>query len=327
VLAAAVAVAVVVANPGAIGILPATAHVGTAPRAIVEEAPPDILTPAGFVFALFVVGSLAAFLLVGAPPLAAVLLVPLLWLALSAQRHMVFFVFASVPFLGEAVTRIWWQWLSPKWSVWAGRRGRGEPASYEAVTGSEHVSWPPRARLGDPRQRRRPASPEAGLIAAADPRQRRRPASPEAGRIATADPRQRRRLGPGVAALLWVGALASAFGAPTAPDERAYPKGALEALRRSSGVLLHEYDWGGYLIWNAPERPVFVDGRLVPYSGEVLGQHRDALMLRPGWREVLYRHAVAQVLVDPVRPLAGALREDGWRVVAESDTFVLLERP
>ncbi|MEK6619344.1 MAG: hypothetical protein AABZ26_00035 [Chloroflexota bacterium] len=92
-------------------------------------------------------------------------------------------------------------------------------------------------------------------------------------------------------------------------------------------MLLHEYDWGGYLIWSAPERPVFVDGRLVPYSGEVLGQHRDALMLRPRWREVLYRHAVAQVLVDPVRPLAGALREDGWRVVAESDTFVLLERP
>ena len=35
----------------------------------------------------------------------------------------------------------------------------------------------------------------------------------------------------------------------------------------------------------------------------------------------------ALVLLRPDRPLAGALREDGWRVLGTSDTWVLLSRP
>jgi hypothetical protein len=126
---------------------------------------------------------------------------------------------------------------------------------------------------------------------------------------------------------MWLAALGTIPTAPTAPDESLYPKGAIAAVRASSGVLLHEYDWGGYLIWAAPERPVFVDGRLVPYMPDVVDEHRRAIALRPGWREILFRYAVKQALLAPTRPLAGALREDGWRVVAEDDGFVLLERP
>jgi hypothetical protein len=126
---------------------------------------------------------------------------------------------------------------------------------------------------------------------------------------------------------MWIAAVTSVSTAPTAPDESLYPKAAIPALRASSGVLLHEYDWGGYLIWAAPERPVFVDGRLVPYMPDIVDEHRRVIALRPGWREILFRYAVAQALLEPARPLAGALREDGWRVIAEDELFVLLERP
>lgn len=255
-IAAAVSFVVVVVNPGAIGVLPATAHVATAPRIILEESPPDVLTPAGAVFALFAVAVIAALLLRGGSLLAAVLLVPLLWLALSAQRHMVFFVFASVPFLVEAAL-----------SFLPTRSGA-------SVSGA------------------------------------------------------RRPLAPGVAAVLIVAALASVpLTAPTAPDETLYPRGALAALNASSGVLIHEYDWGGYLIWNAPGRPVFVDGRLLPFMPDILNDHLRATLLRPGWLAVLDEHGVRQALLAPERPLAGALREEGWRVLAEDATFVLLERP
>ncbi|MGH2377188.1 MAG: hypothetical protein ACRDGT_01790 [Candidatus Limnocylindria bacterium] len=288
-LAATVSFAVVVANPGAIGVLPATAHVATAPRIIVEESPPDVLTAAGAVFGLFAVAVLAALLLRGGPLLAVLLLVPLLWLALSAQRHMVFFVFAAVPFLTEAST-----------SRWDRARGRRE-----GVTPTRSSQRPHERGVPDPSELR--------LIEAGAPRE---------------GARARRPLAPGVAALLWIAAFASIpLTAPTAPDESLYPRGALPALRASSGVLIHEYDWGGYLIWNAPERPVFVDGRLRPFVPDILDDHLRATLVRPGWMRVLDEHGVRQALLSPERPLAAALRDEGWTVLAEGERFVLLERP
>jgi hypothetical protein len=302
VVAAAVSFVVVVLNPGAIGVLPATAHVATAPRIIVEEAPPDVLKPAGALFGLFAVAVLAAVLLRGGLLLAAVLLVPLLWLALSAQRHMVFFAFAAVPFLTESALA-----LLPTRS---GAR----------VSGARSRSRPENAR----------ASARAGRLRGA-PEQAR--SSTELGANAQEGtyehdrhPRSRSLAG-GVAVLLWIAALASIATAPTRPDETLYPRGALAALNASSGVLIHEYDWGGYLIWNAPERPVFVDGRLLPFMPDILNDHLRATLLRPGWLAVLDEHGVRQALLAPERPLAGALREEGWRVLAEDATFVLLERP
>jgi hypothetical protein len=129
--------------------------------------------------------------------------------------------------------------------------------------------------------------------------------------------------GTGAAAMALVGL---AF-VPSAPTEGAYPTAALSAVRSSSGVLLNEYDWGGYLIWRAPERPVFVDGRLFPFLPDVFADWREAVELGPRWKAVLDRYKVAQVLLRPDRALVSALREQGWRVVNEDARAVLLERP
>jgi hypothetical protein len=130
-----------------------------------------------------------------------------------------------------------------------------------------------------------------------------------------------------MAAVLCVIALASLVAVPSQPDESGYPTGALVALRSGSGTLLNEYDWGGYLIYRAPERKVFVDGRLFPYLPQVLADWDNAVQLRPDWREVLRRYDVAEVLLRPSRPLVVALREEGWPVRAEGSNFVLLARP
>jgi hypothetical protein len=93
-------------------------------------------------------------------------------------------------------------------------------------------------------------------------------------------------------------------------------------------VVLNEYDWGGFLILRSPGRPVFIDGRLFPFvAAGVLDAYREAVELRPGWRAVLDRYDVREALLRPDRPLAAALREDGWQVRAEDRTFVLLRRP
>ncbi len=117
--------------------------------------------------------------------------------------------------------------------------------------------------------------------------------------------------------------------APRAPDLSAYPTGAVAALRQRPGPLLNEYDWGGYLIFAVPEQPTFVDGRGgALYPPEVIGEFETAVGLRAGYRAVLDGRRVRLVLLRPSRPLAVALREDGWPVVAEEPgSWVLLQRP
>lgn len=115
---------------------------------------------------------------------------------------------------------------------------------------------------------------------------------------------------------------------PREPDLSAYPSGALGALRVASGNMLNEYDWGGYLIRYAPEHRTFIDGRgEALFLPDVLADFQRAIDLRPGYRDVLRRWDIAVALLRPDRPLAGALREDGWRAVASGDGWTLLERP
>jgi hypothetical protein len=244
-------------DPGSLGLGAAAAHATAPPRFIVEEAPPDVTRPAGLVFAAFIIGVLALALRRGGTLLDLLLLAPLLWLGLSAQRHMPYFAFAAVPFIATALPGAW-----APFEAWLARR---RPYPRAAVAG----------------------------------------------------------FGAGVAAM----AIVSLALVPSAPEERAYPTAALEAVRSSTGVLLNEYDWGGYLIWRAPERPVFVDGRLFPFLPEVFADWREAVELGPRWKQVLDRYRVAQVLLRPDRALVSALREQGWRVVTEDARAVLLERP
>ena len=224
------------------------------PRFLSEFLPPDVVTPAGALFAGFVMLVIGSALLRGGSLREAMLLAPLLYLAFTAQRQMLFFCFAATAFLGARLTV-----LAPNW------RMRELPAP---------VSAP-------------------------------------------------------VALVLVIAALASAFTAPVRPDERAYPADALDALRADNGVLLNEYDWGGYLIFNLPQRPVFIDGRYVPYLGGVLDDYRALVALRPGWQDLLDKYKVSELLLRPERPLAVALREDGWRVRSSDreGRWIILARP
>jgi len=256
-ITASTALAASFVDPGSLGLGAAAAHATAPPRFIVEESPPDVTRPAGFVFAAFIIGALALAMRGGGSLLDVLLLAPLLWLGLSAQRHMPYFAFTAVPFIAAALPRAW-----PPLEAWLARR---RPYPRGAIVG----------------------------------------------------------FGAGVAAM----AIVSLALVPSAPNERAYPTAALGALRSGSGVLLHEYDWGGFLIWRAPERPVFVDGRLFPFLPDVFADWREAVELGPRWKAVLDRYRVDQVLLRPDRALVSALREQGWRVVTEDARAVLLDRP
>ncbi|MBI3521646.1 MAG: hypothetical protein HY071_00935 [Chloroflexi bacterium] len=145
-----------------------------------------------------------------------------------------------------------------------------------------------------------------------------------------ASPRHARRTPPFVGAIgIAIAAVilgVSAVTAPREPDLGGFPTGALAALPRGAG-LLNNYDWGGWLIWYAPDTPVFIDGRLVPYIDSVLPDYRAVLGLHQDWRDVIARRRVRALLVRPRDAVVVRARELGWRVRAEGPEFVLIEVP
>ncbi len=253
--AALIGLAATFIDPGSLGLGAAAAHATSPPRFIVEEAPPDVLKPAGFVFATFGLAALALAIARGGSLFDALLLVPLFWLGLSAQRHMPYFAFAATPFIAAGAAELWSRW---------------RPTSRFAL--------PPPATLG---------------------------------------------IGAGLAAVLAF----SIATAPFAPDESRYPVAAGDRLKGTTGNLLNEYDWGGFLIWRVPERPVFIDGRLFMFLPDVLTDYEEMVFVRPRWREDLDRYAIGEVLLHPDRPLVAALRDQGWMVIAKDANSVLLQRP
>ena len=118
----------------------------------------------------------------------------------------------------------------------------------------------------------------------------------------------------------------SALTAPGDPDLGGYPVAALMALPKGPG-LLNSYDWGGWLIWYAPDTPVFVDGRLTPYVPLVLDDYRAIVGMHPDWGAVLRRRGVRWLLVRPTDAIAVRARDLGWNVRSAGDGFVLIDAP
>lgn len=133
-----------------------------------------------------------------------------------------------------------------------------------------------------------------------------------------------------VLAILVVVATFSRTGS-AATDQRLaqeYPVGAVAWLEaeRPPHELFNTFDWGGYVLWEAPDYPVSIDGRTDVYD-EYLEVYDGTVRARPGWQEELEREGIGTVLVDPGLPLTAALRaEPGWSVGYEDDVAVVFTR-
>ncbi len=94
-----------------------------------------------------------------------------------------------------------------------------------------------------------------------------------------------------------------------------------------AGALFNSYNWGGYLMYAAPEIPVFVDGRTDLYGDTMLSRYLLAATGGDGWEEVIDEFGVSTVIIEPNSGLASKLREeDAWRSVYEDELAVIFER-
>lgn len=78
-----------------------------------------------------------------------------------------------------------------------------------------------------------------------------------------------------------------------------FPRGAVEFLRQNPlpGRLFHLYSWGGYLMYWAPDRKVFIDNRgMLVYPMSFFLEQKSVAVGDPAWNDVLDRHGVELVL-------------------------------
>jgi hypothetical protein len=108
-----------------------------------------------------------------------------------------------------------------------------------------------------------------------------------------------------------------------------YPTEAVEYMRSTkvSGKLFNQYLWGGWLIFHAPEYKPFIDGRadIFVYNG-VFEDYLKVVDIK-GSFEVLDRHQVQYLLIDPETSLSYMVENHpGWKVIYEDKTAKLYER-
>jgi hypothetical protein len=143
-----------------------------------------------------------------------------------------------------------------------------------------------------------------------------------------------------------LGALALILAAPTAFAASQYPAGAVDFLDRSAAqgntiVILNYYSWGGYLIWNAPEIKVFIDGRMphwiAPDGASAMNDYID-MFLSPtspsGQEAILAKWNINTILIPSAdanpgganNALIATLRSAGWTITYSDPIATILQR-
>lgn len=95
-----------------------------------------------------------------------------------------------------------------------------------------------------------------------------------------------------------------------------------------SGNMLNEYAFGGYLIWAAPEHPVFIDGRgdIFEWAG-VLDDYGKLITMQGDPNQVLDKYNIRFCLLDRGEPVAKILPLlHGWKTIYSDNVAVIIAR-
>lgn len=82
-----------------------------------------------------------------------------------------------------------------------------------------------------------------------------------------------------------------------------------------SGEMFNSYNWGGYLMFAAPDVPVYVDGRTDLYDDAFLREYLSIVFIDEGWFEALDEQGIDFIAIEADSVLAAMLRTqpDTWR--------------
>jgi hypothetical protein len=106
--------------------------------------------------------------------------------------------------------------------------------------------------------------------------------------------------------------------------------GYLKGNTLPNDLILNEYNWGGYLIWNLPEHKVYIDGRMPSWQTpelHILEAYMHISSLSPDWMDKLRASGATIVLVGKESSLGAALSQvSSFRLVYQDDVAVIYRR-
>jgi predicted RNA binding protein YcfA (HicA-like mRNA interferase family) len=98
------------------------------------------------------------------------------------------------------------------------------------------------------------------------------------------------------------------------------------AVTGCPGRLYNRYDDGGYLIWFARDKKVFMDSRQDPYPEDIVHGHIQ-LESSGDYKAIFARYDIGCALTTSGSPLAAHLERDGWQRKSGAGSWVVFTRP
>ncbi|MDX1600183.1 MAG: hypothetical protein R3191_01575, partial [Anaerolineales bacterium] len=140
------------------------------------------------------------------------------------------------------------------------------------------------------------------------------------------------QLRPGFATLATIGMVTLALGPQSDLyrfDEAKFPVAAAEWLNEKAppGPVFNQFRWGGYLLYEHPDIPVFIDGQTDFYGEELTREYLTVLKANPGWDRVLEKHGVTWTFTRSSEPINQLLElDEDWERVYEDDVTIAYRR-
>lgn len=103
------------------------------------------------------------------------------------------------------------------------------------------------------------------------------------------------------------------------------PAGALAALSQCPDNLYNRYDEGGFLLWFAQGRRVFMDGRQDPFPPALVLEHIRMETGTGDFREVFARHGIHCAYLPVTSPTAAQLTTAGWTTLYRDQAWTVLK--
>jgi hypothetical protein len=92
--------------------------------------------------------------------------------------------------------------------------------------------------------------------------------------------------------------------------------------------VVNDWGWGGYLMWRYPQLDLMMNGYGDTFTTAELTRNQSLIALEPGWQaDLRITGARVAVLQSSSRLSYALISLEGWRIVHDSDSYVMLRAP
>jgi hypothetical protein len=93
------------------------------------------------------------------------------------------------------------------------------------------------------------------------------------------------------------------------------------------GHMFNEFDWGGYLLLHlVPSQQIFMDGHTHIYGEALTREYETVITMGKDWQQIFDRYQVQWAIVRVNSPIAQELENNGWKILYQDNTAIILHR-